>query len=144
MSKARIFGFCILFWLVAFLGTASSEDLVKLNHFKCFKGKDSPGRYLKANLVTAKRTRVLIMVSKNGKILECHRLVVGSNGVAEGRFKGARSWGCSFPAGIEGKDLDVDIFVRPLAGGGEPIRYEIRTLSAEDKSGFRFALPVTR
>ena len=139
MSKTKIFGLCNFFILVAFLGTASGEDVVNLNHFKCFKGKDYPGQYLKANLVTAKRTRVLIMVTRRGEILECHRLVVGSNGVAEGRFKGARSWGYSFPASIEGKDLDVDIFVQPLAGAGYPLRYEMNPLSTEDQPGFRFA-----
>lgn len=143
MSKVRILIFCVFFVLVAFIGTALSEDLIKLNHFKCFKGKDYPGGYLKANLETSKRTRVLIMVTKLGEILECHRLVVGSNGVVEGRFKGARSWGWRFPAGIEGKDLDVDIFALPLAGEGEPIRYEIGTLSAEDKSGFRYTPVAT-
>jgi len=143
MSKAKIFGSCVFFILVAFLGTASSEDVVNLNHFKCFKGRDYPGQYLKANLVTAKRTRVLIMVTKQGEILECHRLVVGSNGVVEGRFKGARSWGYSFPASIEEKDLDVDIFVQPLARRGESIRYEMNPLSAEDQPGFRFASAST-
>ncbi len=144
MSKVKIFGFCVFFVLVAFLGTASSEDLIKLNYSECFKGSDYPGQYLKVNLVAAQRTRVLIVVTKLGEILESHRLVVGSNGVVEGRFKGARSWGREIPAGTDGKDLDVDIFVQPLAGGGKPIRYEIGTLSAEDTSGFRFASVVTR
>ena len=143
MTKVRIFGSCAIFLLVGFIGTALGEDLVKLNHFKCIKGKDYPGAYVKVNLVAAKRTTVLIMVTKRGGILECHRLVVGSNGVVEGRFKGALSWGCRFSESVEGKDLDVDIFVRPLAGGGEPIRYEIRTLSAENKSGFLFASLLT-
>ena len=83
------------------------------------------------------------MVTKRGEILESHRLVVGSNGVVEGRFRGARSWGCRFPTGDRAKDLDVDIFVRPLGGEGEPIRFEIMTLSAEDKSGFLFASVLT-
>jgi len=139
MSKVSIMGFFVFFLLVAFMGTALAEDLIKLNHFNCFKGSDYLGGYLKVNLVTAKTTRVLIMVTKMGEILECHRLVVGSNGVVDGRFKGARSWGCRFRAGIEGKDLDVDVFVRPFGGEGEPIRYEINPLSAEDNSGFRFA-----
>ena len=143
MSKAKSFGFCVFFILVAFLGTASSKNVVNLNHFKCFKGKDHPGQYLEANLVTAKRTRVLIMVTKHGEILECHRLVVGSDGVVEGRFKGARSWGYRFPASIEGKDLDVDIFVQPLAGRGESIRYEMNPLSEEDQPGFHFASAST-
>jgi hypothetical protein len=120
-----------------------SEDLIKLNHFKCFKGKDYPGQYLRANLVTAKRTRILIIVTKQGEILECHRLVVGSNGVVEGRFKGARSWGYKFPAGTAGKDLDVDIFVQPLAGAGYPLSYQMNPLSAEDQPGFRFASAST-
>jgi len=130
MSKVRIFTFSVFLMLIPFLGTAWSEDTVKLNHFKCFKGRDYPGQYIKANLVTAKITRVQIIVTKLGEILECHRLVLGPKGVIDGRFRGAQSWGYILPAGIQGRDLDVNIFVLPMGGGGEPIRYEIKTLSA--------------
>ena len=144
MPKVRIFSFSLFFVLVAFLGTASSEDSVKLNHFKCFKGRDYPGQYIKANLVTAKITRVQIIVTKLDEILECHRLVAASKGVIDGKFRGAQSWGYILPAGIQGRDLDVNIFVLPMAGGGEPILYEINTLSAEDKPGFYRGSVVVR
>ncbi len=138
MSKTRILIFCVLCVLVAFLGTASSDDLVKLKYFKCFKGLDYSNKFIKIDLVTDKRARVLITVTKHGQILEYHRLVVGSKGVVEGPYKGAKSWTYIFPGSTEENGLDLDIFVRPLAGGGSPVRYEIRTLSAEDKSGFSY------
>lgn len=138
MSKIRILVFCVLCVLVAFLGTASSDDSVKLKYFKCFKGLDYSDQFIEINLVTAKRARVLITVTKHGQILEYHRLVVGSKGIVEGPYKGAKSWTYIFPGSTEGNGLDLDIFVRPLAGGGSPVRYEIRTLSAEDKSGFSY------
>ena len=136
MSKGRIFSFTVFLLLISFLETAWSEDTVKLNHFKSFKGSDYPGQYIEANLVTAKTTRVEIIVTKLGEILECHRLVLGPKGVIDGKFRGAQSWRYLLPASIQGRDLDVNIFVLPLAGRGEPIRYEIKALSPEDKPGF--------
>jgi hypothetical protein len=95
-------------------------------------------------LVTAKITRVQIIVTKLGEILECHRLVLEPKGVIDGRFRGAQSWGYILPAGIQGIDLDVNIFVLPMGGGGEPIRYEIKTLSAKDKPGFYRGSAIVR
>jgi len=143
MGKISVFIFCTLFFFISFLGMALGGDTVNLNHVKCIKAKDFPGHYLEARLIADKRTRVQIMVIKKDEILEHHRLVVGSDGVVEGRFRGAKSWGYTLPSGTDRTDLCVDISVQPLAGSGDSIRYEIRSLSAEDKSGFLFASLAT-
>lgn len=139
MSKARIFIFCALFVLVAFLRIASSGDFVKVNHFKCFKGGCQASQFLQVNLVTTKLTRVQIVVTKRDEILQNHRLVVGPKGVIGGEFKGAKSWGYRLSKGIQGKDLEVAIFVQPLAGRGGPICCEIRSSSEKDVGGFHIS-----
>ena len=139
MSKARIFIFCALFVLVAFLRIASSEDLVKANHFKCFKGGSQASQFLEVDLVTTKLTRVQIVVTKQGEILKNHRLVVGPKGVVGGKFNGAQSWGYRLSKGVQGEHLEVAIFVQPLAGREEPISYKIKSLSEKDVGGFHIS-----
>ena len=144
MSRTRIFAFCIFFVFVGFLGTAWSENLIRVNHFKQFQGGNFGSEFLKLNLVTPKKTRVQIMVTKQSQIIENHRLVVGPSGVSEGSNLGVQSWGCVLPGGVEGKDLEVAIFVQPLAGAGEPVRYEIKPFSPEDKPGFSLSSSAMR
>lgn len=144
MSKIRIFGFCIFFVFVGFLGTAWSENSIRVNHFRQFQGGNFGSEFLKLDLVAPKKTRVQIMVTKQSHIIENYRLVVGPNGVSEGSNRGAESWGCVLPGGVEGKDLEVAIFVQPLAGAGGPVPYEIKPFSPEDKPGFSLSSSVVR
>ncbi|NIO19305.1 MAG: hypothetical protein GTN76_00800 [Candidatus Aenigmarchaeota archaeon] len=136
MSKARIIIFCAFFVLVGLLEIASSADLVKVNHFKYFKGGSQASEFLEVSLVTTELTRVQIVVTKLDEILQNHRLLVGPKGVVGGKFQGAQSWGYRLTKGIQGEDLEVAIFVQPLAGRGAPICYIIRSSSGIDADGF--------
>jgi len=109
------------FLLFIFNGTAFAEETIKLNHFKAISAEKYPDHYVRTNLVAEKRTRVQIIVVKGEKILESHRLVVGSDGVVEGKHKGAKTWVYFLPGGEEGKGLIVNIFVRPLAEMENPL-----------------------
>jgi hypothetical protein len=87
-------------------------------------------------LLTAKRTKVQIMVTKGSEILENHQLVITSSGACEGNSKGARFWGFVLRAGIEGKDFEIAICIHPLSIDGEPVCFQIKPFNSGDKYGF--------
>ena len=137
MFRISFFVLCLFFLLSGLFSIARGEGQIMVNHFKNFSAGNHTSEFLQVALVTSKRTRLQILVTKRNEILEHHRLVLGPAGVCEGRFRGAQSWGYILPEGSRGKDLRVAIFVHTLAKGGEPIPYEIRPRSGEDTAGFR-------
>ena len=136
MSKVKMLTCFILVTFICFSTIALGDDSIKINHFKFFKAEIDSDKLLMVNLQTDRRTRVQIMVTKKNEVLENYRLVVGPNGVCEGKFKGAQSWGFILPAGTQGKNREVGVYVNPLAGNGNEVAYEIKAPSTENVLGF--------
>jgi hypothetical protein len=137
MARISFFVLCLLFLLAGLFSVARGEGRIIVNHFRNFKAGNHTSDFLQVALVTSKRTRLHILVTKQNEILENHRLVLGPEGVCEDRFREAQSWGYILPERSRGKDLKVAIFVHTLAGGGGPILYQTRPSSGEDSAGFR-------
>ena len=136
MLKLKILVLIVVFFFTGSLTAALGEDSIGINKVKRFKGGGELQKIVKVNLQTDRRTRVQIMVTKGDRILENHKLVVGCNGICEGKFKGAQSWGYLLPEGTPGKDLEVSVSVHPLAGNGGPIVYTTKTTAAKNSLGF--------
>lgn len=136
MKKITIFGACLFFLAVGLLGSASAEESIYVNQYKSFSGGNGGSQFLNVELVAPRASRVQIVVVKEGKILESHRLVVGPQGVTDGKFRGARCWGYVLAEGQKGKGLEAYVFVTPLAGEGDPIHYRLKDYSQTDRNGF--------
>ncbi|MGD8228259.1 MAG: hypothetical protein PVH82_09925 [Desulfobacteraceae bacterium] len=144
MIRIGFFVLCLLFLLAGLFSIARGEGQIMVNHLKNFTAGNHTSDFLQVALVTSERTRLQILVTKQNEIIEYHRLVLGPEGVCEGRFKGARSWGYILPEGNKGKDLKVAIFVHTLAGDAGPIFYQIRPRSGEDTAGFHLTTAQIR
>ena len=144
MFRISFFVLCLFFLLAGLFSIARGEGQIMVNHLKNFTAGNHTSEFLEVALITSKRTRLQILVTKRNEIMEYHRLVLGPEGVCEGRFRGARSWGYILPEGSVGKDLKVAIIVHTLAGGGGPILYEIRPRAGEDTAGFRLTTAQIR
>ena len=144
MFRISFFVLCLFFLLAGLFSIARGEGQIMVNHLKNFTAGNHTSEFLEVALITSKRTRLQILVTKRNEILENHRLVLGPDGVCEGRFRGAQSWGYILPEGSQGKDLEVAIFVHPLAGRGDPVHYEIRPLLEDDTLGFRLSSAAIR
>jgi len=121
---------------ICFSTIALGDDSIKVNHFKCFKAGTDSDKLLMVSLQADRRTRVQIMVTKENEVLENYRLVVGPNGVCEGKFKGAQSWSYMLPTETQGRNREVVVYVNPLAGNGNEVAYEIKAISTENVLGF--------
>jgi len=73
MVRISFFVLCLLFLLAGLYSTARGEDQIRLNHFRKLKAGNHTSGFLEATLVTSKRTRVQIMVTKRNEILENYR-----------------------------------------------------------------------
>jgi hypothetical protein len=136
MSSSRMFVLFISLVCVFFFASSAAGESIDLNHVKEFKGGDNVNKLLIVHLIAPKRTRLHIAVIHEDKILEYHRLVVGPNGVCEGKFRGTKSWGYVLPSGTQGENLDVNVFVSPLAGKGASIDFDSRKYWEGDPQGF--------
>ncbi|MEA3436616.1 MAG: hypothetical protein U9R43_09140 [Thermodesulfobacteriota bacterium] len=136
MLKLKFLVLIIVFFFIGSFTAALGEDSIGVNQIKRFKGGGELQKLVKLNLQTDRRTRVQIMVTKGNKVLENHKLVVGCNGICEGKFKGAQSWGYLLPEGTSEKDLEIFVSVHPLAGNSGPIVYTTKATSAKDSLGF--------
>lgn len=136
MPKLKILALIIVLFFIGSLTAALGENSIGVNRVKRFKGGGELEKIVKINLQTVKRTRVQIMVTKGDKVLENHKLVVGSSGVCEGKYKGSQSWGYILPEGNPGKNLEISVSIHPLAGNGGPIVYTTKTTSIKDSLGF--------
>ena len=136
MSKVKMLTCFIMVTFICFSTIALGDDSIKVNHFKCFKAGTDSGELLMVSLQADRRTRVQIMVTHKNEVLENYRLVVGPSGVCEGKFKGSRSWSYMLPAGTQGRNREVVVYVNPLAGNGKEVAYEIKALSTENVLGF--------
>jgi hypothetical protein len=76
MSRIKFWSIC-LFAVSALSGPAFGEDIIEVNHFKEFRGGGPDDEHLKLDLVTPKKTRILILVTKGPQLLEQHRVVAG-------------------------------------------------------------------
>ena len=70
MVRISFFVLCLLFLLAGLFSIARGEDQVMVNHFKNFKAENDTSEFLEATLLTSKRTRVQITVTKRNEILE--------------------------------------------------------------------------
>lgn len=136
MSFSKLFLFFISLACVLFFASLASGESINLNHVKEFRGGDSADKLLIVHLTAPKRTKLLIAVINEDKIVKYHRLVVGPKGVCEGRFKGAQSWGHVLPSGTQGENVNVHVFVHPIAGRGASIDFVSREYSEGDPQGF--------
>lgn len=138
MSSSRLAPLFTSLACVFFFASFASGASIAPNHVKDFKGEAHVSKLLIVHLTAPERTNLLIEVTKGDRIVEYHRLVVGPEGVCEGRFKGARSWDYVLPAGARGEALNVNILVRPVAGIGAPIQFLSGEYSKGDPQGFVF------
>jgi hypothetical protein len=144
MFRISFFVLCLVFLLAGLFSIARGEGQIMVDHLRTFKAGNHTSEFLQVALVTSKRTRLQIFVTKQNEILQNHRLVLGPKGVCEGKFREAQSWGYILPEGGGGKDLKVAIFVHTLAGDGGPIFYQIRPRSGKDIAGFHQTTALIR
>jgi len=70
MVRISFFVLFLLFLLAGLFSIARGEDQIMVNHFRNFKAGNHTSELLEATLVTSKRTRAQIMVTKRNEILE--------------------------------------------------------------------------
>ena len=73
MVRISFFVLCLFFLLAGLFSIARGESQIMVNHFKNIRAGNHRSEFLEVALVTSKRTRPQILVTKRNEILENYR-----------------------------------------------------------------------